>query len=524
MGLISRTHHNSNGKDPEAASAVGSTTSASTSGSRYDENLKKTKHVHHKHKSPWFPGSLTSLLLAVSCGVLFLLYQTAHLSVRVRKDLEDSGAQVLVPELVQVPSAIQSVSQASQIQKSPFAYAFFLGGIPTIHNGTTTTASGYRGLLYNILVSVHMLRRTGSKADMVLMVHMAEPHSTLPSADLDMIRDLDIMLQYVPPTVPSFPNGLATLALEKFHILSWTQYRRVLYLNPEVMPLCNLDYLMQLSLGTRGPLAENVLVSIADQPASTSIFVVAPQRGHYQGLLVIPNRNPRRQWTFEGANTDAGLLYHWVRFVRQRYSMIVGKSIYTQLAPGRSGSDSQVASSRALLGKHSCLPANAEHSQGAQFYADPRVKAIASPFGIAPYRDLVQWQHFSHPPWEYRKAPHPQLEVTTARRFWFQTLRYLDATHHWNLGLAVPSDQQPAVVPEADEEWKENIHAETPTWKYSPPQQTRADAVESQRYPIWSTKLQALQLWGCCTVRRTHQGTEMATTPDHLAKSRPGSS
>jgi hypothetical protein len=515
MGLPSRN------KAPKEASAIIN---------QYKDKVKKTKHAHQKQNTSGCLVSLAAVRLAVSCGIVFLLYQMANLSFMVGKDLED------------LDNRFVRVLQDSKTQGKnyPFAYAFFLGGIPTT-TSASDNAFGYGGLLHNILVSVQVLRSMGSTADMVLMVHMAEPYATLPSADLDMIQDLDILIQYVPPTVPSFPNGFATLALEKFRILSWTQYRRVLYLDPDVMPLCNLDYLMKLS--TTGPLAENVLVSIANQPAFTSIFVVAPQQGHYQqflqvlkesypdgneefdkdrgwgyafgheeawdtpkarqigrwsklwesvkGLMVNPSRSRTQQWVFEGANSDAGLLYHWVRFVRQRYSIIVGESIYTRLSPG--SRDSQVSSSHALLGNHSCLLTEADDSQRTQFYADPQVRKIASSFGIA---DLVQWQHYSHPPWEYLKAPHPKLEVTSPQQFWFQTLRDLDATHHWNLGLAEMSHQELGVVPHVLDEWKEEVQAERPTWKYSPGQQTQVNATESQRYPVWSTKLQALQLWG----------------------------
>jgi glycosyltransferase involved in cell wall biosynthesis len=517
-----------NAKDPEAASAVTV---------RNKVKLKESKHMYRRHNTSRRPVSLASLRMALSCGILFLLYQMARFSFMMVKDLESREDFVV--------KAMQA--SKTQVKNNPIAYAFFLGGIPTTTSASDNT-TGYRGLLYNILVSVQVLRSLGSKADMVLMVHMAEAYARLPSTDLEMIRDLNILIQYVPPTVPSFHNGFATLALEKFRILSWTQYGRVLYLNPDVMPLCNLDYLMQLS--TKGRLGENVLISIANQPLSTSIFVVAPQQDHYKrflqilkksypdgnkifninrgwghafehtghtfgheefwdtpkvrqvgqlgkvwdyikGLMVKPRQSPSQQWIFEGANSDAGLLYHWVRFVRQRYSIIVGESIYTRLSPG--SMDSQVSSSHALLGNHSCLLTKGDDSQGSQFDADTKVQKNASSFGIA---DLVQWEHYSRPPWEYQKAPHPKLEVTSPQQFWFQTLSNLDATHHWNLGLAEVSHQQLGVMPEVLDEWKEKGPVEKPTWKSSPGQHKQVNATESQRYPVWSTKIQALQLWG----------------------------
>jgi hypothetical protein len=129
-----------------------------------------------------------------------------------------------------------------------WAYTFFIGGVPTIpNNETALDQAGYRGLLYNVLVSVKILQDSGSQADMILMVHMAEPYASLPNRDVQMLQKLNLRIYYTPPTLPSYTNGISTIALEKFRILDLVQYSRVLYMEADVMPHCNLDYVFRLS-------------------------------------------------------------------------------------------------------------------------------------------------------------------------------------------------------------------------------------------------------------------------------------
>jgi glycosyltransferase involved in cell wall biosynthesis len=92
MGLISRTH---NGTGPETAS--------SAVPFRSKEKLKKNKHVHCKHRRQWCPPSRTSLMLAVSCGTLFLLYRMAHLSFMVGKGLADQSDERIMEQKWQPP-------------------------------------------------------------------------------------------------------------------------------------------------------------------------------------------------------------------------------------------------------------------------------------------------------------------------------------------------------------------------------------------------------------------------------------
>ncbi|CAB9497318.1 Glycosyl transferase [Seminavis robusta] len=541
MGLQSRSIYN-NGTTSSSSGGIQPTQnsiilqkkknlmmSPSSSSSPFGSNKSSTATKNKKRNQLLLFGSI--LTLGISC---FILFQVAHLSV-----WKFMGMEATVQEPTQ---------PLQETTRSRFAYAFFIGGVPT-RNLTTShdhPSMGYRGLLYNVLVSVHNLRTSGSQADMILMVHMASPYAELPQDEVKMIADLNIQLKYLPPSIPSYTNGFATLALEKFRILEWAQYSRVMYISADIMPQCSLDYLLELahegSVGPDSLLRENVVISIADKPMSTSIFILKPNRGHYQQFLRMlqesypyGNQNfdkevgwgrkfkgggdswtsvkqlalqmatgktkkrvkPKTQWSFEGADSDAGLLYYWIRFVRKKYSIVIGKQIYTQFG----GSRVDILPSINPLLNYSCLPMEEEKQggRGAQQFADDpdnKLRKIVAPFGVAPYRDFVQWEYHAHAPWHFQKAPHPQLNITSARRYWFSVLRQLDETHKWKLGLYEPQYKRNkrARIANSDDqpEWKEKIgDDQANNWKYSP----KPRVSEDSKYPVWSTKLQALQHW-----------------------------
>jgi len=216
---------------------------------------------------------------------------------------------------------------AVSTKKKPYvrkwAYAFLLGGIPTIYNTTERSRAGYRGLLYNVLVSIQTLRDSGSRADMIVMVHMNEAFGELPLSDYELLRNkMNVTMYYVPPT-PSLGsldavNAFSTIALEKFRILDFTKYTRVMYLEADITPHCNLDYLFELSdpidpetswtretqeeaeettrsivtaddSSKKTPLRleENVILSISATPASGSFFILRPGKDLYKQFLKI---------------------------------------------------------------------------------------------------------------------------------------------------------------------------------------------------------------------------------------------
>jgi hypothetical protein len=275
-------------------------------------------------------------------------------------------------------------------KKDPkFAYAFLISGCDP------SSPLTYRPYLYNILVATKNLVDSGSRADVVVMVQMmasassplnstgttsTTPVRQLPPTDLQWLQSLypdTIHIHYLPPLLR---DNFYSAQLAKFHILELTQYARVLYLDSDVMPLCNLDYLLELSF--TGILQPNVALAWFTEPAHGGFFLLAPssssssssssrEESYYEQLEAVVERrehealqlpyphwdpvrgwghvlkeewyglpqpvetmaetglkryssSPRHStnWTFHGDFCDQGLLYYWARFHQRDVSIL----------------------------------------------------------------------------------------------------------------------------------------------------------------------------------------------------------
>jgi hypothetical protein len=198
---------------------------------------------------------------------------------------------------------------------SRFAYAFLIAGCDA-------DKPTYRGFLYNVLVSAHMLKSNGSTADVIVLVQMSQRAATntsLPREEEHMLNELGVRIHYLPtPNVDTFYSAM----LAKFSILDLMEYERVLYLDADIMPLCNLDYLFELS--TTGLLKENMVIAWWKEPASGGCFMLTPGRGEYNKLQAIvakqhdtsrrwPHFDPIQGWGHAIQPTD-----HWMSLLGHR--------------------------------------------------------------------------------------------------------------------------------------------------------------------------------------------------------------
>ena len=176
-----------------------------------------------------------------------------------------------------------SNSMTKESSNSKFAYVFLIGGALSNKKGTD-----HRGALYSVVVAAHNLRRHGSKADIVLMVQVsATTNATaLPPLEEELLRAMNIRVLYLPKALHYTLESFYTLMMEKFRILQLEEYSRVLYLDADTLPMCNLDYLMELS--HEGELLrENVVIAYKGEPASGGFFVLEPNATDYEQIVDI---------------------------------------------------------------------------------------------------------------------------------------------------------------------------------------------------------------------------------------------
>jgi len=235
--------------------------------------------------------------------------------------------------------------------KAPFTYAFVLGGIDPIH-------PTYRGILYSIYVAVYALRTYGSNADVVLFVQSSHSNATVETFltfnERRVANDLAIQLRYLHTAIS---KGFHEITMNKFIILNLTEYEKVLFLDADVLPLNNLDYLFHAPV-----MKSTFSVATAGEPANAGLFLLSPGEGDYEEALnVIERQRVSAQnipgkvkfdmvkgwghvieppdewestrtsgvtsrgtnWTFYCAPSDQGFLYYWTKYLKKDTSIMV---------------------------------------------------------------------------------------------------------------------------------------------------------------------------------------------------------
>jgi hypothetical protein len=164
-----------------------------------------------------------------------------------------------------------------------FAYAFLLGGARA-----PPPKTDYRAGFYSAITIVHKLRKVGSKADMVLMVQVSasSKEDRLTEMEERILKTMNIKLVYVPKFASKELENFYGLVMEKFRILSLTDYSRGMFLDYDIFPICNLDYIFDLTEPMNPPhlLNENVILGWKNEPCNAGLSVLRPNQADYKPL------------------------------------------------------------------------------------------------------------------------------------------------------------------------------------------------------------------------------------------------
>jgi hypothetical protein len=139
--------------------------------------------------------------------------------------------------------------------------------------------------LFSVIAAAHH----GSTVDIVLMVQISAhtPHAKLEEKDEELLRKSRIRLLYIPKFRPD-TECFYSLVLEKFRILSLTEYTREMFLDYDIFPRHPLDYIFELSDPqttatsiTTPLLKENVVLGNKVEPSNAGLFLLKPNAGDY---------------------------------------------------------------------------------------------------------------------------------------------------------------------------------------------------------------------------------------------------
>lgn len=254
----------------------------------------------------------------------------------------------------------------SLVSHSLYAYAFVIGGCDP-------DRPAYRNYIYDVLIATNILKEKGSKSDVHVFFQMSfrSPHNQITPEEMRWLTAMNVTIHYIPKYQD---ESFYKIMLEKFQVLTLLQYRRVFFLDADVMPLANLDYLMELS--DKGVLRENILVPGTSSAGNGGFFILKPFPGAMDRLqqlirekdkristlpppfwderlgwgreIIQPdyweNRLGKRSqlWNFYGVFTDQGLLFHWAKYERKSVTLVFPKGRIENWGPASPGAENVI--------------------------------------------------------------------------------------------------------------------------------------------------------------------------------------
>jgi hypothetical protein len=142
----------------------------------------------------------------------------------------------------------------------------------------------------------------------MVQLSAATTATTLTSLEEEVFDKLNITIVYLPkPPLPEMETFYSLVVQGKFYILNLVQYSRVMFMDIDIFPRCNLDYLFALSepvvsaensnISTGPLLKENVVMGWKHEPSNAALFMLKPQAGAYNNVLQpIIDEKESRPW------------------------------------------------------------------------------------------------------------------------------------------------------------------------------------------------------------------------------------
>jgi hypothetical protein len=184
----------------------------------------------------------------------------------------------------------QTKPQDGKATAGKFAYIFLMAGCDPKQK------ERYIGYVLNILISKYILKQSGSNADVVVLARMSSETTDETISEQSMLEKGGVIVRYLPK---SHMDNFYSAMLDKFQILKYHQeYDRILFLDSDITPFCNLDYMFHNSMGTDAVLAPNVVLSYKHEPAQGGFFMLHPEKGDYEKIQEIIDHRMQRSYNF----------------------------------------------------------------------------------------------------------------------------------------------------------------------------------------------------------------------------------
>mmetsp|Transcript_50741 Transcript_50741/g.152820 ORF Transcript_50741/g.152820 Transcript_50741/m.152820 type:complete len:464 (-) Transcript_50741:156-1547(-) len=401
-------------------------------------------------------------VVAIVCVILFSVTYVATFSASIvlHQELEHQHLREFlgsgsISSDHDAESAAVSIANPSTETSSPYAYVWIIGGV---HEDRPS----YRGFVWDVLISASLLRRTGSKADFWLYVRLS-PGSQIHRIPEDDDRHLKLLGVRVKHLEKPQHDSFSQLMYDKFLILNMVEYKRVMFLDADTIPMCNLDYYFHLSDPDDDTLPTLLkpffIFATKGEPANGGLFMVEPSNiihQQYQDTVRDQHKKAKalpyphfdkdegwgysfrsngdeweamkakgQQWTWWGAHVDQGLMYYIARILSRECSIAIGTKVQNwKMKEGQTKPEKEIELEGVLERFQPNLLAyqyrcDEKESQHTKFNCHP------------PYNSLA---HFSgtRKPWQNEfnvedlEKPISTRVKVAAVRLWFQELMVLN--------------------------------------------------------------------------------------------------
>ena len=264
----------------------------------------------------------------------------------------------LAPTTISLDDSHIRTSKGISQRSSDYAYTWVLGGI----HEDKPSYKGLCGQFWSLEISPEGRFR---RRDFWVYARLS-PNSTLDDLsdeEKQIFRALDVnVILLDKPKKESF----AQVVYDKFLTINMTDYKRVMFLDGDMMPMTNLDYIFHLSdpdyQDTPTLLRPNFIMATRGEPCNTGVFMVEPSLQNFQKYLGVVRRQHqsakklpyphfdwekgwghsfketrdfwesvnmkgKQQWRWHASHSDQGLMYMYAKYVLGEVSIAIGERV-----------------------------------------------------------------------------------------------------------------------------------------------------------------------------------------------------
>lgn len=422
----------------------------------------------------------------IACVLLLVALNTStwsrsKIGSAVFSDVEDGDGLAQIQKQAHVSPSPPELTPALIPASSPYAYTWIIG---SVHEERL----GYKGFFWSILVSANILREAGSTADFWLYVRMAPDANidTIPDEGTRILNALGFHVKYL-NKLQNDTLTFSKLMYDKFEILNMTDYKRVMYLDADTMPLTNMDYLFHLSdpEHTALPtlLKPNFLMATLGEPSHGGMFIIEPSEHmanecyktieeRFEKFKTLPYPHFDRgegwgyhfgkhkdkweamhksgiRWNWYGVHADQGLMYYLAKFMYKDVSIAIERRLQHWKAV--EGEQFPVKEAETMDELERYQPPILTKQDGC-FKPDARENPPRTWACNPPYSSFA---HFwgSHKPWqepfEMKYLSGGSSQAHRVRDIWFHNLKTLNDRHSMNLDFENWNDKYHANMKES---------------------------------------------------------------------------